>query len=255
MEKHTYDDEDLDRYLLDTMDTSEKRAFEQQLAADTALADAVALHQDTIAGIQLDSSQALKKHLQEVEASLAGEEQPPLTTERKKTIQRPLITWLALAASLLTVMLLGYLFLPDTSPEAMYVTYYQPYPNLINPAQRSAEIQEETVLERAMRAYDSQQYIQALALFEQGDAFSNPGYTFYYGVSYLGINQPEKAIPLLERVANEQDSLFCNPARWYLALAHLKANNTTAALPYLKQLASTEGDYVREAKELLEELE
>ena len=249
-----HNDEDLDRYLLGEMDESEKRAFDDKLTTDTALADAVVLHQDTIAGIRLDSSLTLKKHLQEVEASLAGEASSP-ATEKKKSTQRPLVTWLALAASLLSVMLLGYLFLPGTSPEDMYAAYYEPYPNLINPAQRSAEIREETVLEQAMRAYDSQQYMQALALFEQGDAVSNPGYTFYYGVSYLGGNQPERAIPLLERVADQPDSLFYHPAKWYLALAHLKTKNTTAALPYLKQLSAAEGDYVREAQELLEELE
>ena len=254
MEQHIYNDDDLERYLLGEMDAPEKQAFEQQLATDATLDDALALHRDTIAGIQLDGSQALKKQLQDVEAGLVGEKRSR-AMERKKTNQRPLITWLALAASLLTVMLLGYLFLPSASPEDMYMAYYQPYPNLINPAQRSAEIREESVLERAMRAYDSQQYVQALALFEQGDPFSDPGYTFYYGASYLGVNQPKKAIPLLERVADQPESLFYTPALWYLALAHLKTDNTTAAIPYLKQVAAIEGDYAREAREVLEELE
>lgn len=254
MEQPIYNDDDLERYLLGTMDAPEKQAFEQQLATNTALSDALALHRDTIAGIQLDGSQALKKQLQQVEADLVGEGRPR-AEERKKTSQRPLITWLALAASLLTVMLLGYLFLPNASPEDTYLAYYQPYPNLINPAQRSADIREETVLERAMRAYDSQQYVQALALFEQGNAFSDPGYTFYYGASYLGVNQPEKAILLLEQVADQPESLFYTPALWYLALAHLKTDDTAAAVPYLEKLSTAEGDYVREARELLEELE
>ena len=253
MEKHLYDDDDLERYLLGTMDEPERLAFEKQLSANPALADALQVHQDTTEGIQLDGSQALKEHLREVESELAGTGISRNPSDAR-TLRRPLMTWLAVAASLLAVVLLGYLVLPGPSPEKMYVAYYQPYPNLINPAQRSAEVKEETGLERAMRAYDGQQYVQALALFEQGDAFSNPGYTFYYAASYLGLNQPQKAIPLLERVAENQESLFYEPALWYLALAHLKMDDAAAAIPYLEKVATRDGDYAREAKEVLDEL-
>ena len=254
MDKHLYNDDDLERYLLGEMNEQERQAFEQQLSTDTALTDALELHQDTLEGIRLDSSQALKKQLQEVEVGLTGAGKAQVT-EDKKINRRPLLTWLAVAASLLMVVLLGYLFLPyASSPEEMYVAYYQPYPNVINPAQRSTEVQEETVLARAMRAYDNQQYVQALALFEQGGALPDPGYTFYYAASYLELNQPQKAIPLFERVAQDQGSLFYEPALWYLALAHLKAENPEAAIPYLETLSVSEGDYVQEARELLDEL-
>ncbi len=164
-------------------------------------------------------------------------------------------TWVAIAASLLTVLLLGYLFVPSaSSPQELYAAHYQPFPNLINPAQRSTEVEEATVLERAVRAYDEQQYDQAIALFGQADALSAPGYTFYYAASYLGLGQPARAIPLLEQVVQEKTDLFYEPGLWYLALAHLQANNPEAASPYLQTLAEREGDYTEEARELLEEL-
>ena len=254
MEKHPYNDDDLDRYLRDEMDAPEKQAFEQQLANDTTLADDLALQQDTIKGIRLDGSHNLKQQLQAVEAGLAGKEIAANTD--KSGIHRRLMAWVAIAASLLTVVLLGYLFLTNaSSPEEMYVAYYQPYPNLINPAQRSTEVEEETVLEQAVRAYDGQDYEQALRLFAQGNARSNPGYTFYYAASYLGLDQPNEAIPLFEQVVQDKESLFYEPALWYLALAHLKTGDTTAAVPYLETLSSQGGDYVREARELREEIE
>lgn len=254
MEKHLYNDDDLERYLLGTMNQQEKQAFEKQLRTDSALADELALYRDTVGGIQLNGSQSLKEQLQEVEAGLSRHS-VSRTLDNQRAPRKPLMTWLAIAASLLAVVLLGYLVLPGPGPEDVYVAYYQPYPNLINPAQRSAEIKEETVLERAMRAYDSQQYVQALALFEQGNAFSNPGYTFYYAASHLGLNQPQKAIPLLERVVQNQGSLFYEPALWYLALAHLKENDAATAIPYLEKAAANDGDYAREAQEILEELQ
>ena len=249
MEKN---DDDLERYLFGAMSEQEQAAFEQQLEADADLADELAVHRDAIEGIRLDGSQDLKERLQSVETDLLRSGEGRGTS--KGTYRRPLMTWLAIAASLFVVILLGYLALPGPSPEEVYVAYYQPYPNLINPAQRSVEISEETALERAMRAYDEQRYVQALALFEQGDISSEPGYTFYYAVSHLALNQPQRAIPLLEQVTQYQERLFYQPALWYLALAHLKMNDTAAALPYLEEVASRQGDYAREAQEVLEEL-
>lgn len=247
------DDLKLDRYLRDEMNEQERRTFEEQLSTDNTMTDELELHRDAIEGIWLDGSHALKKRLQAVEAELA--KPAPSAGSEKKSNQRFLITWVAIAASLLTVLLLGYLFVPSSSsPEELYVAYYQPFPNLINPAQRSTEVEEATVLEQAVRAYDAQQYDQALALFEQGDALSDPGYTFYYAASFLGRGQPERAIPLLEQVVQEKTGLFYEPGVWYLALAHLKADHPAAARPYLQTLTKQPGDYTAEARELLEKL-
>ena len=252
MQDHPNNDLMLDRYLRDEMDEQERRLFEEQLATDEALSEELDLQRDTIEGIGIDGSHALKKRLQAVEAELKNP--APVVVDDKETNRRFLMTWVAIAASLLTVVLLGYLFVPSSSPEELYVAYYQPFPNLINPAQRSTEVEEETALEQAVRAYDEQQYDQAITLFAQGDALSDPGYTFYYGASHLAADQPEQAIPLLERVVEESNGLFYEPGLWYLALAHLKANDPAAARPYLQTLAEQPGDYTEEAQELLDKI-
>lgn len=253
MQDHPNNDLMLDRYLRDEMDEQERHLFEEQLATDEALTEQLDLQRDTIEGIRLDGSHALKQRLQAVETELASP--VPVVVDEKKTHRRFLMTWVAIAASLFTVVLLGYLFIPTaSSTEELYVAYYQPFPNLINPAQRSVEVEESSVPEQAMRAYDQQQYAEAVALFEQGGALSDPGYTFYYGASYLGLEQPERAILLLEQVVQEKTGLFYEPGLWYLALAHLKTNDPEAARPYLQTLAEQEGDYTEEAQELLEEM-
>ena len=254
MEKNFYNDDEIERYLFGIMDAQERRSFEERLREDEVLATELELHQDTVEGIRLDGSHSLKEQLQAVEAGLSGQDTPP-PEHKKEAPQRRLIAWLAIAASLLMVLLLGYLVLPGPSPKEMYVAYYQPYPNLINPSQRSAEVQEEGVLEQALRAYDDQQYDRALALFERGKAQSRIEYTFYHAASYLGAHQPSAAIPLLERVTEYPNNLFYRPALWYLALAHLDTDAASAAVPYLKELSTTEGDYTREAREMLDKLE
>ena len=254
MQDHPDNDHTLDRYLRDEMSEQERKTFEEQLSTDDTLTEELDLQRDTIEGIRLDGSQALKKRLQAVEAELATP--APAAVDDEKTNRRFLMTWVAIAASLLTVLLLGYLFVPSASShQELYAAHYQPFPNLINPAQRSLEANEETVLGRAVRAYDEQQYAEALTLFEEGNALSEPSYTFYYGASYLALDQPVQAIPLLERVVQQKTGLFYEPGLWYLALAHLKANDPEAARPYLQTMAEQEGDYAREARELLEEID
>ena len=254
MQDHPNNDLMLDRYLRDEMNEQERRLFEEQLATDEALSEELDLQRDTIEGIGIDGSHALKKRLQALEAELTNP--APVVGDEKKTNRRFLMTWVAVAASLLTVVLLGYLFVPSaSSPQELYAAHYQPFPNLINPTQRSTEVEEETGLGRAVRAYDEQQYAEALTLFEEGNALSDPSYTFYYAASYLALDQPVQAIPLLERVVQEKTGLFYEPSLWYLALAHLKANDPAVARPYLQTLAEQEGDYAREARELLEEID
>lgn len=273
MEKHVYDSDTLERYLLGLMDMPEKQRFEKALHQNPALQEDLDLQQDIMQGIRLHGSQDMKHILQGVEEEINSppmpqtRPSPPMTSSksakpdpgtRRKPSGRPLLMWLAVAASLLMVVLLGYLLVRNnpTDPQMLYAVYYEPYPNIINPAQRSGDEAEATVPERAVRAYEVGQYAQAIALFDQSDAVSsNAGFAFYYALSYLGAGQPAEAISLLEPLAQNERVLFYEPARWYLALAYLDADQPDAAVPYLKQLASTNGDYAQEAQQLLQELD
>ena len=273
MEKHAYDSDTLERYLLGLMDVQEKQRFEKALHQNPALQEDLTLQQDIMQGIRLHGSQDMKHLLQGVEQEInspptpQARSSPPMTSSmsakpdpgtRRKPSGRPLLMWLAVAASLLMVVLLGYLLVRNSpaNPQTLYAAYYEPYPNIINPAQRSGDDAEATVPERAVRAYEAGQYAQAIELFGQTDAVSsNVGFAFYYALSYLGAEQPTAAIPLLEPLAQNERVLFYEPARWYLALAYLDTDQPDAAVPYLKQLASTNGDYAEEAQQLLQDLD
>ena len=274
MEEHAYDNDTLERYLLDRMDMPEKQRFEDALQQSRALREDLALQQDIMQGIQLHGSQDMKHILQGVEQEMNSTPPTPQARSspsrtsaqspvsdlgtRRKPSGRPLLTWLAVAASVLMVVLLGYLLVRNgpADTQVLYAAYYEPYPNIINPAQRSGDDTKATVPERAVRAYEAGQYAEAIALFGQSDAVSsNAGFAFYHALSYLGAEQPTEAISLLKPLAQDERVLFYEPARWYLALAYLNTDQSDAAVPYLKQLASTNGDYAEEAQQLLQDLD
>jgi thioredoxin-like negative regulator of GroEL len=106
----------------------------------------------------------------------------------------------------------------------------------------------------AMTAYARGDYTAAqgrLAAFLE----SHPGDTrasFYRGVSLLMLDNPEEALPLLS--AASQSPARPAEARWYLALAQLKAGDVTAALRDLVAVAAAPGTHRAEAAKLVHEV-
>jgi hypothetical protein len=76
---------------------------------------------------------------------------------------------------------------------------------------------------------------------------------FYRGVSLLLVQQPADAIPLLEAAAQAGGALGPE-ARWYLALAHLKAGDGAAALAELRAVEQTSAARRSQARALVARL-
>jgi hypothetical protein len=78
---------------------------------------------------------------------------------------------------------------------------------------------------------------------------------FYLGVTLLLLERPGEAIDPLQRVAADGTPLLRQEARWYLALASLKAGHTVRAAEILSAIASNpEGPHGAEAAALLKRL-
>jgi predicted Zn-dependent protease len=76
---------------------------------------------------------------------------------------------------------------------------------------------------------------------------------FYTAQSYLALNQPAEALPILTEWAN-QEGTYQAAFKWYTALVYLKLENTQQAIPYLNELSSSPNMYQQPAQELLTEL-
>lgn len=241
-------EDNIERYLREEMNQQERKFFEETLKKNEELQEEVNLQQDVFSGIGLFGAEEMKKQLQAVEADEKGKS--PTATSRG----RPLYTWLAVAASV-TALLLVAIFLFNTGPNSqeLYAAYYEPYPNVVNPIERSSGVPTDAA-GKAMYFYEQGNFEEAISLFTQELPPSDQAYRFYLGVSYLGTEQPELAEETLQPLLRDEEGAFYEAALWYTGLAQLAKGLADPARETLEKVIDLRGEYIREAQELLEEI-
>lgn len=129
--------------------------------------------------------------------------------------------------------------------EKLFLSYYEPrkVTNVNIP-------DENPVLSRAFFFYQNGEYQQALVLFENLVLEDNSELLkLYVGLSQLGIDRPEKAIPSLSLIKPES-KLFLE-ANWYIGMGYLKLNKLEEAKKHLKISASKPTPHSAKAEEIL----
>lgn len=138
--------------------------------------------------------------------------------------------------------------------DQMYAESFEKYPNVITTASRSS-VDELTGLERLMQQYENDRYEESLAGFNEY-VDENPHYyqaKFYRGLTYLQLNQADKAIPDLQAVVEKNQDLS-DQAEWYLALALIKQRNMDVAIPLLETIAAKSNSQSQKAQHLLNKI-
>ena len=82
----------------------------------------------------------------------------------------------------------------------------------------------------------------------------DPGALLLLGNSNLMIGNTDEAIANFSQLVNHPSELSVQ-AKWFLSLAYLKKDDTTRALPLLKELAATDVSYAAKAREILKDME
>lgn len=183
--------------------------------------------------------------------------------------------WLAAAAALATATLAG-LFVarsrpaataPRPEPEAVASAPAKSWNEIaVAPAPYGPAAPEDELAYRSGEPAPGDGFAQAMARYVQGDYAAadaelarfleaHPGdgaASYYRGVCLLLLGKPGEAVPLLRSAAASSTSP--GEARWYLALALLKAGDADAALAELGAIAATPGPRGAEAAALAEEV-
>jgi tetratricopeptide (TPR) repeat protein len=133
----------------------------------------------------------------------------------------------------------------------LYNQYFEIYPNVYQPVVRGSS--EEST--KAFMYYENKDYDKAqrafLSLLEEEN---NPNIRFYYALSLLNDNLPEKGLEELKKLQNIQFE-FQAEVLWYSALTNLKIENNLEAKKLLNTLKSKFPEYMpTDVKQLIDDL-
>lgn len=229
----------LERFLRKEMPEEEALVFEAELTRQPAWQEALAMERDI---------QALPKSM-EVNAAIAAAGKVYFSKESPKS--QPLYRWLAVAAVVLLLAALSWLFLlPQPSQQELITEAdLRPYPLYQN--LRS----EPDSSDKLWIAYQSQDYSSFLNGMNnlEDSVKKTPPYLFYTGQAHIALGKWDQAQLALEAVlASPTPTLFDQQSNWYLAIVYLKQDQKEKAIPLLQEIAKTENSYTSTSNRLLD---
>jgi tetratricopeptide (TPR) repeat protein len=235
--------DDIEKYLMDEMTNSEREAFEKKIKEDRMLKEKVDHFRSLLKGIESGFNRELKSLLQEEEMRLRN------SNNREKNKTRTLYYAVGLAASIALIIVM--VFITKNQPpdnEALFLSYYQPYPNVESPVARSDSKKGD-----AYALYENGNYPEALELFDKlvAENPSDPAPVFYLGICNLELNNTEMAIAFFKSIQTFDLNKYTRPASWYLALSYFKTDDIQNAVTILENLADGDDTYAKKSQELL----
>jgi tetratricopeptide (TPR) repeat protein len=212
-------------YFEQTLTASDLQEFERRIAEDVDFADEVAFRKQVQAAITQSERSEIKAQLQDFEVEMSA-------TPIKKL---PMGRWISIAASLVIAVGASLWFYTHSSYSSnLYETYYQPFPNVVQPIVRGEQASNE--IAKAFKAYEAGSYQEARDIFVQ---YSDENSVFYAGLCEMQLNDFAKAIPYFDSTIAKK-STFVLYAKWYKALALIKLNKKFEAVDILEELAATQ---------------
>lgn len=231
----------IEKYIQNRLSDAEKIKFDTLLASDIGFKKEVDLHVNLKKVTKHEDATNFKNLISEIEAA-------------KSPKKRNYTKWLAAASIVLLLGLSYFLTLENkVSNNELFVAYFEPYRNVIQPIERGSSQQDQKTL--AFTAYEKGDYKKAIDLFSKLYDNTNESYCLFYKANaLLKLEKAKEAVPLLLEHLKTKDTLT-EKSRWYLALAYLKLNNKVEAKKTLKKVISEKNYKMKEAKELLEKFE
>jgi TolA-binding protein len=187
---------------------------------------------------------------------------------------------LLIAMGLLMIAAFYYFYNLKTEPQVLFEQHFNAYldinispqgslpinPNrttiaVIPPSESTPAAIAKFMLDKAVRAYNLQDYIEAVHQFDsylqtgEADPKKQNEVRFYMAVAKLAINDTKSAQLIFADLADDsaKKHTFQEEAQWYLALSYLKAENIPDAKKALKKI-KRENPYSQKAERLLSQI-
>lgn len=218
--------EQIEAYLLHTMTTEERSRFETQLAADPSLQKELELQRQLLAIATVESFKADQQS--RIENSSAA--------SRTSAIVKSISKWYWAAAAVLIFITGFWYFQNQTStPQKLANQYFSPDPGL--PVTMSSTSQYQFY--DGMVSYKEADYEKAIAIWKSIATTNSKSDTLQYfiGLAYLNRDHYNDALQQLLPIA-EGNSKWKEKASWYLSLTYLKLNQPQKAQKWLQTIPS-----------------
>lgn len=250
MSKYLNDSDLIHRYLDRSLSDQEKEIFEERLKKEPILKTMYQEHQQLIKGIRYAHLQGKLEQLRVLEATLPKAKEITLLEFSFERYWKPL----AVAASIALVVVTAALWNRSENPSQLYITYFEPYPNIFEPIVRDGN---ETITKRTMafQAYEAGDYQKASQIFKELLAEKKePGMLLLQGNANLMLGNTTEARNNFIMLINEYEQ-YDIQGKWYLGLSYLKAGDTKSAQLILREVSDAGYLYASQAKEILNELD
>lgn len=215
--------ERIEKYLLDTSSAEEKQQIEEEISSNTTFAAKVKDVQHLVLGIEVAS---LKNTMNQFHEELI-----PSEATTKKPTHRSRAPWYAIAAMLIVLLGLFWVFNNKSDSEKLFAKHFTPDPGLPTTMSENSNFK----FYDGMVSYKQDDYKTALTKWNLllKERPQNDTLNYFIGVAYLANGNEQEAIIQLKKLYLSNPNSFKNEAAYYLGLAYLKAEKTEEAKKYL----------------------
>lgn len=253
----------IEKYFEGTLSDNEQAEFELKMLSDAEFAREVGETEDIVVATQVFGRSELKKELQRVAnaeplpADLLSviREETEVPNVKQPQTRRMYQRFAGVAAAIVLLFVAGWWFTQQkTSPASLFVSYFEPYPNVAAPIVRSGGVKKP--LEKALLAYEQKNYeaaITQLSVLSQ-QATPSESVKFYLAMSYLSNGNVQEAVKHFAALKDHVSASYQKQTLWYLAMAYLANKDTSQCKNVLKQLMIEDSFYQKKASELFKQL-
>lgn len=232
----------LNNYFEGNLSEEEIQQFKELLSNDSAFKAEFEFQKKAKVAVTLSERKKLKLQLKEIENSV----------KQKNSYK----TWLSIAASILIILSLGFIFFWNGSAknDNLYADFYETFPNIEAPTTRGDNTLDKK--SEAFFAYDSKDYKKAKELFSEIYKAEKTDYAiFYIGLSEMELNEHKKAINTFSLFEGDTHNNFYYYIKWYKSLCYLKENDIENCKKLLTEVANNTNPFQLKSKELLSKLD
>ena len=238
----------IERYNAGEMSDAERLWFQKELKGNETLLAEVNLRKNTDEVLKNQNIILLRNKLTEIEK---GREANTIIRRAKRQVY---LKYVAVIASLLIVGSVTFFSGSNMSSEKIINRYYKVYETPA--AQRSGTAEMNNDFTLALEFYNTHDYQKAAILFSK-ILEKNPKdmqTELLNGVANFEDNKYPEAKLSFAKVVYDDNNLFIETAKWYLALCYVKTDEKDKAIQQLEIITKEGGIYKNNAKKIIKKL-